>query len=114
MDVCKKPSNGLQVVTSQQTFQTGQASLTVSTAPVPTSGSLLIELAAPTTAAAGYEGVAGLDTFQLVAKDWVGLQGRQLQRVLHRSLLEARQPLYEKHSCPRTPLLDLRIGVCPS
>ena len=67
------------MVTSQQTFQTGQASLTVSTAPVPTSGSLLIELASPTTAAAGYDGVAGLDTFQLVAKDWVGLQGQQLQ-----------------------------------
>ena len=91
LDVFGKPSNGLQVVTSQQTFQTGQASLTVSTAQVPTSGSLLIELASPTTAAAGYDGVAGLDTFQLVAKDWVGLQGQQLQyefrytQVLHPS-----------------------------
>ena len=79
LDVSEKPLNGLQVVTSQQTFQTGQASLTVSTAPVPTSGSLLIELASTTTAVAGYDGVAGLDTFQLVAKDWVGLQGQQLQ-----------------------------------
>lgn len=60
-------------------FMTGQASLTVTTASVPTSGSLTVQLTAATTAAAGYDGVAGLDSFRIVAGDWVATQGRQLQ-----------------------------------
>ena len=66
--------------TSQSGFQTGQASLTIATVNVPTSGSLLVEKSGSSgTAAAGYDGVAGLDTFQLIAKDWVGSQGLQLE-----------------------------------
>ncbi len=64
--------NGLQ-------FSTGQASLSVTTATVPTSGSLTVQLMAASTAAAGFDGVAGLDSFRVVAGDWVGAQGRQLQ-----------------------------------
>jgi len=83
----------MQVLRTNGQFATGQASLTVTTATVPTSGSLTVQLTAATTAADGYDGVAGLDSFRMVAGDWVGAQGRQLQyefrymQVLFQSLL---------------------------
>jgi hypothetical protein len=69
----------VQVLLNSVQFTTGQASLTVTTATVPTSGSLTVQLAAASTASQGYDGVAGLDSFYIVAGDWVGTQGRQLQ-----------------------------------
>lgn len=57
----------------------GSASLIVKTAAVPTSGSLLVERSSQTSARGEFDGVAGLDAYRLVAKDWVGTPGRQLQ-----------------------------------
>lgn len=69
----------IQVVTTAPDFQTGQASLTVSTAAVPSSGTVTVDLITQTSASGMYDGVAGVDAFRVTANDWVGIQGRQLQ-----------------------------------
>ena len=68
-----------QVVTTAPDFRTGQSSLTVSTAAVPSSGTVTVDLLTETSASAAYDGVAGVDAFKVTANDWVGIQGRQLQ-----------------------------------
>ena len=69
----------MQVITTSPDFRTGQASLTVSTAAVPSSGAVTVDLITQTSATSAYDGVAGVDAFKVTANDWVGIQGRQLQ-----------------------------------
>ena len=69
----------IQIVTTAPEFQTGQASMTVSTAAVPSSGTVTVDLITQTSASGMYDGVAGVDAFKVTANDWVGIQGRQLQ-----------------------------------
>ena len=67
------------MATTAAGFKTGQASVTVATADVPTSGTVTVSLVSQSTAAGGYDGVAGVDAFRVAASDWVGTQSRQLQ-----------------------------------
>ncbi|KAK9787018.1 hypothetical protein WJX73_007598 [Symbiochloris irregularis] len=57
----------------------GQATLALATAPVPTSGVLHVRLEEPSAATPPYDAVAALDAFMLTAQDWVGQPERQLQ-----------------------------------
>ena len=56
-----------------------QATLTLTTAAIPTSGVLNVALLGTTAALPPYDAVTALDSFMLTAQNWVGEPGRQLQ-----------------------------------